>query len=526
MRTITYARFSTDRQTEASIEDQQRVCREFAAARGWQIVGEFTDQGISGAAMGNRPGANAALAAAGSGDLLLLADLTRLARSQDLAPMIDRLRFRGVRVIGVLDSFDSDAPHAGMQAGLSGLMSSELRASIRVRTHSALQMRAQQQRPTGGRCYGYDAAGILLEDEAAVVREIFERAAQGETLRGMALSLNTRGVPAPGAGWQRETRAADGRWRVSGIHALLENERYIGRLVWNRSEWVKDPDTGKRQRRERPKDQWVIRECPAIVDRKTFESVRMRSTERARAFGGGRGGPARYLLSGILLCESCGQRLIATGKAGSHYYCSTWRHAGTCQLNTGVRRDVAEERILQPVHRDLLSPEAVAHALAWMRALAQEERAETVAGGPELEAIEAQMADLQGLIAEKPDRRVSLSPALEAMEQRKAALQRRAWRSGSSVKVDAQRAEAAYTAAVDRLREVLAGPVLPARQALRELLGDVPVRLSSEGVVATVRFQPLLISAAIARNGSGGVQPSRVMPAEASIIRSVLLRAA
>jgi len=40
---------------------------------------------------------------------------------------------------------------------------------------------------------------------------------------------------------------------ISALNAMLQNERYSGRLYWNRSTWVKDPDSGKRVRRERPK---------------------------------------------------------------------------------------------------------------------------------------------------------------------------------------------------------------------------------------------------------------------------------
>jgi site-specific DNA recombinase len=209
-----------------------------------------------------------------AGDVLLVADLTRLSRSQELAPLLDRLRFRGVRVIGVLDGFDSDSPQARMQAGLSGLMSDELRAGIRARTHSALKMRAENNRSTGGKLYGYDNGGNVIEAEGAIVREIFERTAAGESMRTIANDLNARDVPSPGAKWNRSERRHDGRWLVSVLNAMLQNERYIGRLVWSKSQWVKDPDTGKRIRRDRPESEWTVTECPALVEAAGFLALR------------------------------------------------------------------------------------------------------------------------------------------------------------------------------------------------------------------------------------------------------------
>lgn len=93
-----------------------------------------------------------------AGDVVVAVHTDRLARSQDLAPLVERLRFRGVHVLTVQDGFDSASPQARMQAGLSGIMSEEYRASIRVRTHSALAMRAKNGTATGGRAYGYIAA--------------------------------------------------------------------------------------------------------------------------------------------------------------------------------------------------------------------------------------------------------------------------------------------------------------------------------------------------------------------------------
>ena len=184
-----YARYSTEQQTEASIQDQLRRCRDYANERHWSISGEFTDEGISGAAMGNRPGVLAALAAVKSGDVLLIADTTRLSRSQDLAPLLARLRHRGVRVLGVLDGFDSESRTARMQAGLSGIMSEEFRSQIAARTHSALDMRAKNGTSTGGKCYGFTSDGQVVEAQASIIRRAFKST---ELLRARPCSPSRR----------------------------------------------------------------------------------------------------------------------------------------------------------------------------------------------------------------------------------------------------------------------------------------------------------------------------------------------
>ena len=98
MKAAIYSRYSTDRQNETLIADQVRVCTEHATREGWRVVERFEDQGISGAALGNRPGVlqmrEAALAR--RFDVLLVMDLSRLSRSHgDLSKMIDRLVVKG-----------------------------------------------------------------------------------------------------------------------------------------------------------------------------------------------------------------------------------------------------------------------------------------------------------------------------------------------------------------------------------------------------------------------------------------------
>lgn len=491
-----YARFSTDKQTESSIVDQRRACAEYAARHGLEVVAHFEDLGISGAALGNRPGVLALERGALAGDfgVVLVADLTRLSRSQgDLPRFIERLRFRRVAVVGVLDGFDSASRSARMQAGLSGLMSDELRAGIRDRVHLALESRAQRAEPTGSKAYGYTSKREIVPVEAVIVREVFARAAAGEPVRAIASSLNARGVPSPGASWQRVSRRADGRWLASALHSILGNDIYIGRQIWNRSQWVKDPDTGKRQRRERPAADWIVHERPelALVDAATWASV-----QRVRGAAKGRGGGPRYVLSGVLECAECGGKMVVGGSHGGRYYCGNYKAGGVhaCPNRLGVLRHVAEARILGQIEADALSPEAVEHALAVMRKNRAAPKATATA--PELARLESQAARVRAMVeAGELDASIA-EPMLARVESEREALRRAAV---PSVARGPLPVEKAYRAAVASLRARIKGKhVSAARDALAGLVG--PIRLVDGGGYYLAHFRE---SAAVALMGNG-----------------------
>jgi len=299
MKAVIYSRFSTDRQNESSIADQERVCSEHAARQGWEITERYSDASIGGAAMGNRPGflRMRADAMAGKFDALLVVDTTRLCRSGELQPLVERFRFQRVRVVGVQDNFDSLAGTADMQASLSGLMSIEFRRMIRARTHAALESRARAGRSAGGKAYGY-RDGKVDKGEAFIVREIFARFGDGASCKAIARELNGRRIPSPGASWNRTERRTSG-WMGSGVRVILRNEQYCGVVRWNVCEWRKDPDTGKRQRVERPRSEWITRtdESLRIVSDELWQRAQRRmdsAKDDVRLKSGGR---PKYLLS-------------------------------------------------------------------------------------------------------------------------------------------------------------------------------------------------------------------------------------
>ena len=471
LRCAVYSRFSTDRQNECSVADQVRVCTDYAATRGWTIVELFTDQGISGAALGNRPGMQAALSAATSAkfDVLLVRDVQRVARGEDLPVLAKRLKFHGIRLVGVLDGTDSQAEGSRMRFGMEGILGAEYLDSVRRLTHSGLTMRAKQGNHTGGAAYGYATVPdgryfrrVVHEEQATILREIFTRYAAGESMKAIASDLNGRGIPSPGAGWTRTTRRGDGCWLVSALHAILRNEIYIGRSVWNRREFRKDPDSGKRVAIERPPSEWIVRDVPELrlIDAETWQRV------RARDVTGFRSSNARpkYVLSGLLYCAECGRAMTLVGGRGQRYVCAT-NHAGgdaACPNRLGVARTLAEDMLLAPVQDRLLSDSAVQRTVQELRDIA--------AGRvkrPARTMKDPRVAEMRRLVAAGIMTEAEARPALERIESARRA----------APAFDFERAARSVETRAAELREAIKGKAVSvARDALRRLVGTVRLK--------------------------------------------------
>jgi site-specific DNA recombinase len=214
-RVALYARYSSDNQRDASIEDQLRICREKAEREKWTIVSTYKDAGISGASMILRPGIQTLLqdAQRQQFDVVLAEALDRISRDQaDVATLFKHLRFAGVPIITLAEGEISE-----LHVGLKGTMNALFLKDLAAKTHRGLRGRIEDGKSGGGLCYGYrvvkklDERGDLIrgdreidEAQAIVARRIFREFASGISPRAIARTLNAEGIVGPdGNLWRR-----------------------------------------------------------------------------------------------------------------------------------------------------------------------------------------------------------------------------------------------------------------------------------------------------------------------------------
>jgi DNA invertase Pin-like site-specific DNA recombinase len=151
-RVAIYARFSSDLQRDASIEDQVRLCRGLVEREGWSVVETFTDFAMSGSSA-LRPGYQALLAAvrAGQVDVVVSESLDRLSRDQEhVAALHKQTRFAGVRIVTL-----SEGEVSELHVGLKGTMGALYIKDLADKTRRGLEGCVREGRSGGGLCYGY-----------------------------------------------------------------------------------------------------------------------------------------------------------------------------------------------------------------------------------------------------------------------------------------------------------------------------------------------------------------------------------
>lgn len=524
MKVALYARYSTDNQREASIEDQLRNCQRLVERERFEVVATFKDEAISGA-KADRPGYLALLEAAKNRDfdLIVVEEVSRLWRDQEEQwRAVKRLEYWGVHIQGVNDGVNTRSEGYGLLLSIRGAMNEEARREIAKRTHRGLTGQALKGFNAGGRSYGYRHVPIedptrrdhlgrpvvlavkreLDPEQSKWVKQIFEWYADGHSPRWIANELNCLGVPSPGSAWNRKKRECKG-WAASAIYGdrkrgfgILLNPLYAGRYIWNRTRRQVDPDTKARKHASRPEQDWVVQDAPElrIVSEELWNRVQGRMNEQGEKSQAirtalhdmartGRG--PKYLFSGLLKCGVCGGNYIVINERS--YGCGTRKDRGehVCSNNLRVPRQLVEKRLLEGIKRDLFSPERIElFKRATQRLLSERRRAKVDTGAvrERLAKLDEQITRMVQAIKDGAYSGVLKSELdkAEAERDRLTASLNANTKGLDKVAEFLPRAIERYQSYVENLESVTLRDVAKARAQIRTLLGD-EIRLVPNG---------------------------------------------
>ena len=328
---------------------------------------------------------------------------------------------------------DTDSEQAEVLLATHGIVDSLYIKELSKKTHRGVEGRALQGFHTGGRCFGYRSVpitdqtrtdtygrpqivGVKLEvhpEQAAIVRRVFADYAAGDSITTIAKRLNAEGVPSP-APYRGQRHPS---WAPSAISVMLHNDRYSGTMVWNRTRKVRDPETGRRIQRLRPRGDWTVVESPhlRIVPDEIWRAVVKRLASVNATFSSGqavglcsRSYTARYLFSGFLKCGLCGSNVVLiSGRGGvgwAKYGCPLLQKRGICANALVVRCDKLEKELISGLQRDVLREDIAAFALEefkrQLRARLDDTRSHLALMRDKREKLKTEISNLATAIAE------------------------------------------------------------------------------------------------------------------------------
>ena len=327
-----YARYSSNNQTEQSIEGQIRVCREFAQRNGIIIVGTYIDRATTGT-NDNREAFQRMLKDSDkkSFDYVLVYKLDRFSRNKyEMAIHRKHLKDNGVKILSAMENIPETPEGVLLESLLEG-MNQYYSEELSQKTLRGLRETRIKGNFPGGRInFGYrvkNQKAVIYEEEAAIVREIFSRYANGARLIELVDELNERGILNKGK-----------KFSTTVLYYMLENEKYIG-LHTNRGVTYDNI-------------------FPAIVSKEVFDTVQ----KRILANKYGKHVPdIDYLLKGRVFCGYCGKPLhSATGTSSNgtiwrYYKCGSIKKRTGCQ-NESLKKELLEQIVLDTLTKALMEP--------------------------------------------------------------------------------------------------------------------------------------------------------------------------
>lgn len=362
---VIYCRVSTARQAddELPIASQRQRCLERAAHLGAEVLREFADEGISGQ-HDSRPAFQAAIlfCEAHSPAYFLCWSTSRFARNRLDAQLYKRrLAKSGTDLIFVSMEIDRSSDGGWLTEGVMELFDEFYSRQISADTRRSMMRSAQGGFWAGG-CppFGYKAIPApeeprrrrlaLVEEEAAIVRRIFQDRAQGQGARAIAVALTADGL------MNRQHR-----WHKSSVLALLRNRAMIGQIVFGRRIRL---DGVRRTMSDA--DCVIVEAHPPVVDRGLWETVqKLLDRDALNATPGeyaASGSPVSgHFFTGLLKCGRCGAAmLIETAKGRSkrysYYNCRTAQQGGAC-VNRRLPAEDLDSWLVDLLCADLFTPD-------------------------------------------------------------------------------------------------------------------------------------------------------------------------
>lgn len=338
MNVVIYARYSSDKQTEQSIEGQLRVCREFAERHGYHIINEYIDRAISGTS-DNRPAFLEMIEASNEKGFegVLVYKLDRFSRNKYHNVVYKhKLAQNGVKVISATEVI-SDTPEGVLVEGLLEMMAELYSKDLSQKVKRGMRESAIKGNFLGGTIlYGYkveDKKIMIDEEKAPAIRYLFEEYANGKSKKQIIDELNAMGY-----------RTKSGKkFDYHSFQNTMSNKKYIG--VFDNGEIQNDGY------------------YPAIIEREVFDKVQLKLKEHKQTTATQKA-KVEYLLTGKAFCGHCGATMIGvsgTSKTGltHHYYqCSNSKKYHSCHKKN-EKKDYIEQYVVEQTLKFVLTPKRI-----------------------------------------------------------------------------------------------------------------------------------------------------------------------
>ena len=339
MNAVIYARYSSDSQREESIEGQLRECREYAERNNMTIVGTYIDRALS-AKTADRPEFQHMIkdSAKEMFEIVLVWKLDRFFRDRyDSAHYKHILKKNGVKVVSAKEHI-SEGPEGiileAMLEGYAEFYSAELSEKI----HRGQKENALKGKNNGGGVpLGYlldkKAQKLVIDPTTApLVVEVFEKYADGKSVRSIVEDFNVRGL-----------RTKKGQpFNINSFSSLLKNRKYIGEYQYQ--------------------DVIIPGGVPAILSDDLFYRVQARLEKNKRAPATAKA-DVDYLLTTKLFCGLCERMMIGesgtshTGDKHYYYKCAGAKRKKDCKRKAVRKHWIERAAVLVTVQRVLQDDE-------------------------------------------------------------------------------------------------------------------------------------------------------------------------